>query len=66
VAAVSIGEVRGSISRAVHALLLPTTVDLVFLALAFSVPLAFTGRLFAADGDVGRHIRVGSDILASH
>src|SRR5712692_9239111 len=56
---------RTVVSRLAGALLLPSTVDLVFLALAFAVPFGFTARLFAADGDIGRHIRVGSDIIAT-
>jgi hypothetical protein len=52
--------------RAASALLLPSTADLFFLALAFSVPLGFTARPFAADSVVGYQIRVGSDILAGH
>ncbi len=67
---VAAGEAaRGSqarFGRVAAGLFLPSTVDLVFLTLAFAVPLGFTSRLFASDGDVGRHIRVGSDILASH
>lgn len=41
----------------------PSIPDLVFLALALGVPLGLGQQLMNSDGDLGRHIRVGTYIL---
>ena len=45
---------------------IPSTVDILFLLLVALVPLSTSRRLFGADGDIGRHLRVGEDILRGH
>ena len=53
----------GLLGRILYATALPWSGDFVFIVVALAIPLWFAGNLFAKDGDVGRHIRVGSDIL---
>jgi len=45
------------------ALLVISTVDLLFLILAIGLPLARAKSMLSGDGDLGRHLRVGQDIL---
>jgi len=52
--------------RWLRSLAMPTPLDLVVIVFGVLVPIRDGMRLFSADGDVGRHLRVGTDILRDH
>ena len=59
-----------TIARAVHAetsrawRVAPSLPDVVFVAVAATTALKLRGLLFWGDSDLGRHLRVGSDVLS--
>ena len=52
------GEQRG------RSALLPAPADILFILFLAALPLARGWQAINTDGDLGRHLRIGSDILA--
>ncbi len=57
------GKPEGSVQRR-RFVLLPHPADILFILFLAALPLARGWQAINTDGDVGRHLRVGSDILA--
>ena len=52
--------------RRMTSLAIPSSADVLFVLLAVLVPVGISRSLLNSDGDLARHIRVGSIILARH
>lgn len=57
-------DADGKTSRTIWARLLPAPADFTFLLVAFSAAVLRGWQLINTDGDLGRHLRVGREILA--
>lgn len=57
------GERAGGAARPLAARAVPSVADLLFLFWAFAIALAFNHRLLNSDGDLARHLRLGTWML---